>query len=512
MSLYTIKEDTMDKLKILADAAKYDIACTSSGVSRKGDGVNLGNAPASGICHTFSADGRCISLLKILMSNECIYDCRYCINRCSNDVERATFSPDEICAMTIEFYRRNYIEGLFLSSGIIVSPDNTMKLMYETLYLLRVKYKFNGYIHIKGIPGASSDIVELVGYLCDRMSVNLELPTADGLRTIAPNKVRTNILKPMRMIQNGIKESRMYHGNNSMKNRMYLDEKTYYNQIAEIADSKAQLADKFHNSNYRLQQKTAEVAKKCWDFSSKTNTLVSAKRGALSRPDRYFVPAGQSTQMIIGATKESDYQIMSVTEALYDKFEMKRVFYSAFINVNNDDSLPFKDTKTLLLREHRLYQADFLLRFYGFKTMELLSEENPNFNELVDPKCNWALKHLEYFPVEINKADYYTLLRVPGIGSKSARRILAARRHAVLDFNDIKKMGVVLKRALYFITCRGKMMYKTKIEENYILRQLVYNDKPMQILLNDGSTQQYEQMHLSDWNKQCIERTRSYLS
>ena len=490
--------EIMDKLTILSDAAKYDVACTSSGTDRGGDGKNLGNATACGICHTFTGDGRCISLLKILFTNECIYDCKYCVNRSSNDVPRVSFTPDEVCKLTVEFYRRNYIEGLFLSSGIVQSPDYTMGLLYETLYLLRVKYRFNGYVHIKGIPGASPEAVEMVGYLCDRMSVNLELPTAEGLRQAAPNKVRQNILNPMRQIQNGIRESRAYHGSSNMKSRMYLDDNTYYNQLAEMAESRDRLME-YHNGLAVAQKnkKAVQLSEKSWGFSNMPE--VSGRRDALARPDRYFVPAGQSTQMIIGATGETDYQIMSVTEALYDRFDMKRVFYSAFVNVNCDESLPSLLQGPPLKREHRLYQADFLLRFYGFKAGELLSEKNPNFSEFIDPKCQWAVQHLEEFPVEINKADYYTLLRVPGIGTRSAKRILAAIRHARLDFGDIKKMGVVLKRALYFITCNGRMMYQTKIEEDYITRHLIYNERPAMMYLPDGADQSYEQMSLADF-------------
>lgn len=483
-----------EKLTILSDAAKYDVACTSSGVERKGDGTYMGNASASGICHAFTGDGRCISLLKILMTNECIYNCSYCVNRSSNDVKRASFTPDEICKLTMEFYRRNYIEGLFLSSGIVHSPDHTMGLIYETLFLLRVKYHFNGYIHIKGIPGASKDVVDMVGYLCDRMSVNLEFPTSAGLKELAPNKVRKNILTPMRQIQNGIRESRYNHGVTNMKARMYLDEKTYYNQLSQLAESHDMLVDRQKKLLPDHSLSAAGKADADWNFSG----IQLTGRNEVAKPmgNRYFVPAGQSTQMIIGATGESDYQIMSVTEALYDKFDMKRVFYSAFINVNQDSSLPNTLDAPPLLREHRLYQADFLLRFYGFKADELLSEKNPNFNELIDPKCDWAVHHLEEFPVEINKADYYTLLRVPGIGTKSARRIMAARQHAKLDFNDIKKMGVVLKRALYFITCQGRMMYQTRIEEGYITRHLIYNEKPAALLMDNGLSTGYEQMRL----------------
>ena len=503
----------MNKLIILSDSAKYDVACTSSGVERKGDGTHTGSAAGCGICHSFAADGRCISLLKILMTNECIYNCQYCINRASNDVQRETFTPDEICTLTMEFYRRNYIEGLFLSSGIIGSPNHTMGLLYQTLFLLRTKYHFHGYIHVKGIPGASADLVEMVGYLADRMSVNLELPTSDGLRQLAPNKVRSNILTPMRQIQNGIKESRMSHGISSMKDRIAVDEKTYYNQLAEMKESYDKLCD-YQNARGVLRgERAAKTAQEAWQLGVGNNSLVSYKmRGedemllrertndyGLTHANKYFVPAGQSTQMIIGATQETDYQIMAVSEALYRQFELKRVFYSAFVNVNQDENLPALKSGPPLRREHRLYQADFLLRFYGFKADELLSETRPNFNELIDPKCDWAVRHLEVFPVEINKADYYTLLRVPGIGTKSAKRIIAARRHAKLDFSDIKKMGVVLKRALYFITCGGKMMYHIPIEENYITRQLVYSEKPSQLLLPDGGVTHYEQMSIFDF-------------
>ncbi|MBQ8627364.1 MAG: putative DNA modification/repair radical SAM protein [Agathobacter sp.] len=508
----------MEKLTILADSAKYDVACTSSGVERKGDGKHMGSAAGCGICHSFAADGRCISLLKILFTNECIYNCQYCVNRSSNDVKRVSFTPEEVCVLTMEFYRRNYIEGLFLSSGIIGSPNDTMGLLYETLFLLRTKYHFNGYIHVKGIPGASADLVEMVGYLADRMSVNLELPTAEGLRTLAPNKVRQNILTPMRQIQNGIKESRYNHGVLSMKSRVSIDEKTYYNQLAEMKESYDKLCDYQSARGVLRGEKAAKVAEKAWKLDGDSSIGISCaqskgemirentnsygitqRTSALTHADRYFVPSGQSTQMIIGATGETDYQIMSVSEALYNRFDMKRVFYSAFVNVNQDETLPALREGPPLLREHRLYQADFLLRFYGFKADELLSERRPNFNELIDPKCDWAVQHLEQFPVEINKADYYTLLRVPGIGTRSAKRIIAARRHGKLDFNDIKKMGVVLKRALYFITCNGRMMYNTPVEEDYITRQLVYAEKPTQLLLPDGGTTHYEQLSLFDF-------------
>lgn len=423
----------MDKLKILADAAKYDVSCSSSGSSRKNDGTGIGNTMAAGLCHSFAADGRCISLLKILFTNECIYDCKYCINRKSNDVPRASFTPDEVCELTMEFYRRNYIEGLFLSSGILYSPDYTMELICETVYKLRTIHRFQGYIHVKAIPGADPALIQKAGFLVDRMSVNLEMATAEGLSAIAPNKHRKNILKPMRQIQNGITEN---------KNELML----------------------YHHAPH-------------------------------------FCEAGQSTQMVIGALPESDYQIMSVAENLYDKFALKRVYYSAFVNVNGDKDLPSLTGGAPLLREHRLYQADWLLRFYHFKVEELLTEDRPNFNTALDPKADWAVRHLEHFPVEINRADYQMLLRVPGIGVKSARRIQAARRFGNLNFEDLKKIGVVLKRALYFITCNGRMMYPTKIDESYIVQNLVYQNQMGRgeklPFLMDGTS--YRQLSLAEF-------------
>ena len=418
----------MEKLRILTDAAKYDVACTSSGTSRGNDGTGLGNCVQMGICHSFAADGRCISLLKILFTNECIFDCKYCINRRSNDVPRASFTPDEICELTIEFYRRNYIEGLFLSSGILKSPDYTMELICAALEKLRKVYRFQGYIHVKAIPGASEELIERAGFLADRMSVNLELATAEGLRTLAPHKTRDKILKPMRLVQNGRSQN------------------AYELKVYHHAPS--------------------------------------------------FVPAGQSTQMIVGATPETDYQMLHVAETLYQRFDLKRVFYSAFVSVNVDKALPAKtDQGPPLLREHRLYQADWLLRYYKFEAKELLTEEEPNFNPLFDPKCNWALRHLEYFPVEVNRAPYEMLLRVPGLGYRSAGRIVRARRLGTLDFQDLKKIGVVLKRAMYFLTCNGRTMYPVKLEQDYIARNLLDAGEKLPQEVRDMT---YQQLSLFD--------------
>ena len=395
--------DVFEKLKILTDAAKYDVACTSSGVDRASDGNGIGSAASCGICHTFSADGRCVSLLKILMSNVCAYDCVYCVNRKSNDVPRATFTPREIADLTINFYRRNYIEGLFLSSAVIGDPTRTTELMTEALRILREEYRFYGYIHAKAIPGADTDALYLLGLYADRMSVNIELPSEKSLNLLAPKKTRSAILSPMGFIRDGIRES-------------------------------SHAVTKFRHAPK-------------------------------------FAPAGQSTQMIVGASGESDRQIMNLTESLYDKYRLKRVFFSAYVPTVASGLLPSVDTKPPLLREHRLYQADWLLRYYGFRAGELL-DEGENFNLYVDTKCGWALGHLEFFPVNVNTAAYETLLRVPGIGVTSAKRIVAARRARSLDFAALKKMGVVLKRAKYFIEC-GERNNDIKLTESAILRGLL---------------------------------------
>ena len=416
------------KLEILTDAAKYDVACTSSGSERKGRKGTMGNTVPAGICHSFSADGRCISLLKILFTNQCIYDCRYCINRRSNDQIRTSFTPDEVCTLTMEFYRRNYIEGLFLSSGILGSPDYTMELICCTLEKLRTEHRFRGYIHVKAIPGAEPDLIRRAGFLADRMSINLELPTEEGLRTLAPGKSREKILLPMRQIQQGIRQDR--------------------------------------------------------------EELVPYRKAPA------FVPAGQSTQIIVGATPESDYQMITAAETLYRGYGLKRVFYSAFVRVNEDRLLPTLPGGPPLLREHRLYQADWLLRYYGFRAEELLSEKRPNFNILLDPKCDWALRHLERFPVEVNRADYYTLLRVPGMGVRSARRVVEARRYGTLDFSDLKKLGVVLKRAVYFITCKGKTMFPVRMDQDGIAAALTGEERRRAWEISEGNA--YRQMSLFD--------------
>ncbi len=374
--------ELMQKLVILANGAKYDAACTSSGADRPG-GAGLGSTILHGCCHSFSADGRCVTLLKVLMSNECVYDCKYCVNRRSNEVPRASFSPAELAELTIQFYRRNYIEGLFLSSGVLQNPDTTMERMIEVLHLLRHRHNFWGYIHAKTIPGASADLIWRLGLLADRLSVNVELPSEESLKQLAPGKSRKAIFTPMAQICSGRRQNHR-----------------------ELA-----------------------VYKNAPQFAS----------------------AGQATQMIIGASPETDYSILRLASGLYNKYELKRVFYSAYIPVCEDTLLPSRETKPPLLREHRLYQADWMMRKYGFAADEILSEDTPDFNPYLDPKCNWAIHNLHLFPVDVNRAEEAVLLRVPGIGPTGAKRILIARRSHSLGMAELKRMGVVLKRAQYFI-------------------------------------------------------------
>ena len=397
--------ELLDKLNILADAAKYDAACTSSGLDRAGRPGAIGNTTMAGCCHSFSADGRCISLLKVLQTNFCVYDCQYCVNRKSNDVPRAAFTPEELCELTMGFYRRNYIEGLFLSSAVIQNPDYTTELMIRTLCILREKHRFGGYIHAKAIPGANPLLTRRLGLLADRLSVNIELPSSPSLALLAPDKKKEAILTPMGQIRDGISESKR-----------------------EIA---------------------------------------------VYRHAPRFAPAGQSTQMIVGATPESDRHILSLTEGLYRKYRLKRVFFSAYMPVSDHKSLPAPvGFKPPLLREHRLYQADWLLRFYGFTVGEILDEGHPNFDAALDPKSDWALRHPEFFPVEVNRADYEAILRVPGIGMRGAQRIVAARRYGPLSFEGLKRLGIVMKRAQYFITCSGRMLPGLRFSRESVYRRL----------------------------------------
>ena len=404
--------DVLEKLTVLTDAAKYDAACTSSGGNRTAKAGYIGNTSSSvaGCCHTFSADGRCVTLLKVLLTNRCVYDCKYCVNRRSHETKRALFTPEELADLTIQFYRRNYIEGLFLYSGVYRSPDYTTELMIRTLRLLREQYRFNGYIHAKAIPGAAPELVEQLGLLADRLSVNIELPSEAGLRALAPDKTKQAILAPMGQIR------------------------------------------------VRGQQSREELVK--------------------YRHAPRFAPAGQSTQLIVGATPDTDFHILRLTQGLYDRYRLKRVFYSAYVPVVEHALLPSKDTKPPLLREHRLYQADWLLRFYGFRAEELLDPEHPDFDPRVDPKCSWALQHLDFFPVEVNTADYETLLRIPGVGVISAKRILSARRVGRLSLDNLKKLGVVMKRAQYFLTASGRMAEGLRFTPDSLLRNLIAAERP----------------------------------
>ena len=398
-----------EKLKILSDAAKYDVSCSSSGSSRKNTNNGLGNAAINGICHSWSADGRCISLLKILMTNYCIYDCKYCVNRKDNDIERAILSPDEIVKLTINFYRRNYIEGLFLSSGIIKSADYTMELMIAVAKKLRLEEKFNGYIHMKVIPGASRQLINEIGLYVDRVSVNIEFAENTALKLLAPDKKATDISTSMGLIRK--------------------------NMIENIEDKKI--------------------------FKSTPS----------------FIPAGQTTQMIIGASGESDYAILSRSENLYNNFDLKRVYYSGYVPVNKSGILVSTDQTVPMIREHRLYQADWLLRFYGFKADEILDEKDPFVDPLLDPKTNWAIKNSHFFPIEINKASYKDLLRVPGIGVTSAKRIVMTRKYSTIRYEHLKKLGIVIKRAKYFIVVNGEFLGFKKENPELLRNTLMEKEK-----------------------------------
>ena len=397
-----------EKLRILSDAAKYDVSCSSSGSSRKNTSNGLGNAAYSGICHSWSADGRCVSLLKILMTNYCIYDCKYCISRKSNDIERAILTPDEIVRLTINFYRRNYIEGLFLSSGIIKNADYTMEQMIAVAKKLRLEERFNGYIHMKVIPGASRELIHEMGLYVDRVSVNIELAESKALKLLAPDKKPTDISTSMGLIRK--------------------------NQIQNIEEKK------------------------------------------LFKSTPSFIPAGQTTQMIIGAGGESDYAILSKSENLYKNFDLKRVYYSAYVPINKSGILANADAVPMI-REHRLYQADWLLRFYDFKAGEILDEKNPFIDPLLDPKANWAVQNWHLFPMEINRASYKDLLRIPGIGVTSAKRIVMARKYSIIKYEHLKKLGVVIKRAKYFITVNGEFLGFRKESPELIRNALIEKEK-----------------------------------
>ena len=396
-----------EKLKILADAAKYDVSCSSSGGKRKNENKGLGNAEGMGICHSYTEDGRCVSLLKILLTNHCIYDCAYCVTRKSNDVQRAAFTVQEVVDLTINFYRRNYIEGLFLSSGIFKNADFTMERLVRVAKKLRQEHKFNGYIHLKTIPGASDELIKEAGLYADRLSVNIELPSEMSLQQLAPEKNYTEILLPMGSIKDQLVQAK--------------EEKKLF--------------------------KSAPI----------------------------FAPAGQSTQLIVGASKENDHQILQLSSQLYKDYSLKRVYYSGYVPISSDNRLPII-TEPPIIRENRIYQADWLMRFYGFNVQEIVDEQHPNLDLDIDPKLGWALRNRHVFPVEINTADYEMILRVPGIGVKSAQKIVSARRFTPLNYEHLRQMGVVLKRAKYFITCQTKAIQRQDMDSETLKRRILFGD------------------------------------
>ena len=457
--MISMEDQVFQKLTVLGEGAKYDVSCSSSGVERKNI-LNLGSASCAGICHSWGADGRCISLLKVLLSNDCVYDCKYCVNRRTADVKRCTFEPKELADLTMEFYRRNYIEGLFLSSAVLKSPDNTVERMYECLYILREIYGFSGYIHAKVIPGVSPEILTQLGLVSDRLSVNVELPSEESLAKLAPQKKAKGIFTPMKQITNTQREQKTLKAAGLMQkfrpeglNIMYGD-----GSLSEIRENSA-----------------------VYDTKGETAIVADTRR---KKYKEKFAPAGQTTQMIIGASPESDRQIIKISEAMYHRFSMKRVYFSAYIPVVDDPTLPSQLKPPPLKREHRLYQADWLLRFYGFSADEILTEDDPNLDTDLDPKVIWALRNLEFFPVEVNRASEEELLRIPGVGNRSVMRILRQRRVAAVKYDDLKKMGVVLKRARFFLTCNGKYYGDKEFSKDYLKQALGGGEKP-QISLFD---------------------------
>ncbi|MDR0853914.1 MAG: putative DNA modification/repair radical SAM protein [Clostridiales Family XIII bacterium] len=424
------------KLTLLGEGAKYDVSCSSSGTARVNMG-NIGSASCAGICHSWTADGRCVSLLKVLLSNDCLYDCKYCVNRRSANVERCTFEPEELADLTIEFYKRNYIEGLFLSSAVFGSPDHTAEQMLRCLYILREVYGFYGYIHAKVIPGVSPELLSALGLVSDRLSVNIELPSEKSLDLLAPQKKPKAIFAPMRQITQTQTEQKTLKSAGNMA-RLRPEGLNVSIGDGSLDDARALMAKNFSNIGNEVRVQTT--------------SLPDIRRKYKEK----FAPAGQTTQMIVGASPESDMQIIKMSEALYRKFSMKRVYYSAYIPVTDAPELPSRLAPPPLKREHRLYQADWLLRFYGYTAGEIFTDDEPNLDYDLDPKVIWALRNLKYFPIEINRASEEELLRIPGIGNVSVYRIMRQRKIASVKYDDLKRMGVVLKRAKYFLTCSGK--------------------------------------------------------
>lgn len=469
----------MEKLQILADSAKYDVSCSSSGSHRKNTGT-IGNAHTAGICHSWSADGRCISLLKVLFSNKCVYNCEYCVNRRSNDFPRASFEPDELARLTIEFYRRNYIEGLFLSSAVEVSPDHTAERILESLQLLRYKYGFSGYIHAKIIPGVSQELLHEIGLVADRLSVNIEMPTARSLQAFAPQKKPKEIFTPMRQITNSLIERNSLKGPGNMFRGIAVNAPEHYLKgFSREIEEKDKAGSSWADSD---TQDSITAVSSAWPLSRNRR-----------RQGEDFAPAGQTTQMIIGAGGETDQSILNTSESLYRTFKMKRVYYSAYVPVVDSPMLPTRKTAPPLAREHRIYQADWLLRFYGFSVKELFTEKSQNLDPDLDPKVTWALRNLDQFPVEVNRASYDTLMRIPGIGAVSARRIVRQRRLSAVKFDDLKKMGVVLKRAKYFLTCSGRYYGEKRFEPEVIRNAILQMENGLQMSLFDDQWNRLEE-------------------
>ncbi len=469
-------QDLMQKLQILADSAKYDVSCSSSGSHRRNTG-GIGNVHMAGICHSWGADGRCISLLKVLFSNKCVYNCEYCVNRRSNDFPRASFEPDELARLTIEFYRRNYIEGLFLSSAVEVSPDHTAERILESLQLLRYKYGFGGYIHAKIIPGVSRELLHEIGLVADRLSVNIEMPTARSLQAFAPQKKPKEIFAPMRQITDSLIERNSLKGPGNMFRGIEVNAPEHYLKgFSREAEGKG----------------TPVLTSSVNDSAVPASFSRILSYRSRSRGDD-FAPAGQTTQMIIGAGDETDRSILSTSENLYRTFKMKRVYYSAYVPVVDSPMLPDRRTAPPLAREHRIYQADWLLRFYGFSAKELFSEKAQNLDPDLDPKVTWALRNLDLFPVEVNRASYDTLMRIPGIGAVSAGRIVRQRKISAVKFDDLKKMGVVLKRAKYFLTCSGRYYGEKRFEPEVIRSAILQMENGLQMSFFDNQWDRLEE-------------------
>lgn len=485
-----MNDTMMKKLKVLAESAKYDVSCSSSGVGRRNNGT-IGNSSAAGICHTWSADGRCISLLKVLFTNNCVYNCEYCVNRRSADVDRVSFEPDELAQLTIEFYRRNYIEGLFLSSAVEISPDFTAERILESLRLLRRKYGFTGYIHAKIIPGVSPELVHAIGLEADRLSVNIEMPTGKSLQLFAPQKKPKEIFKPMKQITNSLIERKSLKGPGTMFKGQDVNAPENYLTPENAGFAVGSMQLKETKSDYDVSERIAVSG-----VETKNFTPVKS-RGR----KEVFAPAGQTTQMIIGAGDETDRQILTTTEHLYRTFKMKRVYYSAYVPVVDSPILPGTGTLPPLAREHRLYQADWLLRFYGFRVGELVDDDHPDLDPDMDPKVVWALRHMDVFPVEVNKAPMDMLLRIPGVGAISAKRIIRQRKVSSVRYDDLKKMGVVLKRAKHFITCGGKYYGGKNFLPEVVKSKLLEADDGVQLSMFSANAGAGQRGMLGDMHK-----------